>query len=166
MDNRKLLSLALSVPFVLAGCSSYMAGAGKSGNGADASGAGAYDKVNGVDVSSQDLMQEKTFYFDFDKSVVKPHAMPALMAHAKYLASHPEAHIRLEGHTDERGSREYNIGLGERRAKAVEDVLVANGADKKQIALVSYGREKPAVQGHDESAWQYNRRAILAYEAS
>ena len=86
-------------------------------------------------------------------------------AHAKYLASHQGARVRLEGHTDERGSREYNIGLGERRAQAVRRALLLQGATDAQISTVSYGAERPAVAGHDEAAWAKNRRVEIVYLA-
>jgi len=87
-------------------------------------------------------------------------------AHAKYLASHGSARVRLEGHTDERGSREYNIGLGERRAQAVRRALLLQGASEGQISTVSYGEERPAVPGHDEAAWAKNRRVEIVYLAA
>jgi peptidoglycan-associated lipoprotein len=78
---------------------------------------------------------------------------------------HPNARIRVEGHTDSRGSREYNIALGERRAQAVSRILFLAGVENHQVAVVSYGSEKPAVQGMNEDAWRYNRRAEIIYEA-
>src|SRR3546814_8095318 len=82
-------------------------------------------------------------------------------AYAKYLAANPVAKVRIEGHTDERGSREYNIALGERRANTVKDALVTAGVPAAQIAVISYGEERPAAEGHDESAWSQNRRAQI-----
>jgi peptidoglycan-associated lipoprotein len=84
-------------------------------------------------------------------------------AHAKFLAAHPAARVRLEGHTDERGSREYNIGLGDRRAQSVRRALLLQGASDAQISTVSYGEERPAVLGHDEAAWAKNRRVEIVY---
>jgi len=84
-------------------------------------------------------------------------------AHAKYLAGHPGTRVRLEGHTDERGSREYNIGLGERRAQSVRRALLLQGAADAQISTVSYGEERPAAPGHDEAAWAKNRRVEIVY---
>ena len=83
--------------------------------------------------------------------------------HAKYLGAHPATRVRLEGHTDERGSREYNIGLGERRAQSVRRALLLQGATDTQISTVSYGEERPAAPGHDEAAWAKNRRVEIVY---
>jgi peptidoglycan-associated lipoprotein len=86
-----------------------------------------------------------------------------IQAHADYLAQHPTVKVTLEGHTDERGSREYNIGLGERRAKAVAEMMKLMGVSADQISTVSYGEERPAALGHDESAWHLNRRVEIVY---
>ncbi|PCM45587.1 peptidoglycan-associated lipoprotein Pal [Marinobacter sp. ANT_B65] len=105
-----------------------------------------------------------TFYFDFDTSEIKPEARDVLMAHARYLSSNPGQKVRLEGHGDERGSKEYNLALGERRANAVQRFLIVNGASRGQMETVSYGEEKPAVMGSSESAWAQNRRVELVFE--
>jgi peptidoglycan-associated lipoprotein len=86
-----------------------------------------------------------------------------LTAHGRYLAGNPRAQVRLEGHADERGSREYNIGLGERRAQAVRRVLMLQGATAQQLSTVSYGEERPAQTGSDDEAWRLNRRVELVY---
>ncbi len=109
------------------------------------------------------LLFKKVVYFDFDKSDIKPEAVPVLRAHAEYLLNHPGASVLIEGHCDERGSREYNIALGERRANSVKSFLEAEGVDASQLSTISYGEERPAVEGHDESAWSKNRRAVLVY---
>jgi len=103
---------------------------------------------------------DTTFYFDFDKSTLKPQARATLVAHAERLKESGDR-VRLEGHADERGSREYNMGLGERRAKAVRDFLVLQGVPASRIETVSYGEERPAVQGSNERAWEQNRRVEL-----
>lgn len=100
---------------------------------------------------------DTVFYFDFDESTLKSDARSELMAHAERLKEDPQD-IRLEGHADERGSREYNMGLGERRAKAARDFLVLQGVSSSRIEVVSYGEERPAVRGSNESAWEQNRR--------
>lgn len=105
----------------------------------------------------------KVVYFDFDKSDIKPEAVPVLRAHADYLLKNSAASMLIEGHCDERGSREYNIALGERRANSVKSFLEAEGVDTAQLSTISYGEERPAVDGHDESAWSKNRRAVLVY---
>lgn len=111
------------------------------------------------------LLGTTVVYFDFDSDTIKQEAYEVLQAHAKYLAGHADAHVRLEGNADERGTREYNMGLGERRGNAVAKFLRVNGASDSQLEVISYGEEKPAVEGHDESAWGKNRRAEIVYTA-
>jgi peptidoglycan-associated lipoprotein len=105
----------------------------------------------------------KVIYFDFDKSDIKPEFAPIVQAHAQYLVAHPAAKLKLEGNTDERGTREYNIGLGERRAQAVRRALMLQGVSETQLTTVSFGAERPAVEGDDEAAWAKNRRVQLVY---
>lgn len=102
-------------------------------------------------------------YFDFDSDAIRPEYSEMLAAHANYLAANPDASVRLEGHADERGSREYNIGLGERRAQAVRRALLLQGVGASQVSTVSYGEERPAVTGSDEEAWSMNRRVEIVY---
>ncbi len=102
-------------------------------------------------------------YFDYDRAEIKPEFVPVVAAHAKYLNGNAQRKVRLEGHSDERGSREYNIGLGERRAQAVRRALMLQGVTENQITTVSYGEERPAVAGSDESAYGKNRRVELVY---
>jgi peptidoglycan-associated lipoprotein len=109
------------------------------------------------------ILSNQIIYFDFDSSTVKPESMELLSAHAAFLAENPGLRIRLEGHADERGSREYNLGLGERRARSVERIMVLNGAAASQLEPISFGEERPAALGHDESAWWQNRRVELIY---
>lgn len=109
-------------------------------------------------------LSQRVFYFDFDSNEVKPEYAAALEAHGRYLAAHPEMQATVEGHTDERGSQEYNLALGERRSDAVKRILMLNGATTEQVQGVSYGEEKPAIEGSDESAWSQNRRAELVYQ--
>ena len=102
-------------------------------------------------------------YFEYDRAEIKPEFVAIVTAHAKYLNANPNNKVRLEGHSDERGSREYNIGLGERRAQAVRRALMLQGVTESQITTVSYGEERPAVQGSDEAAYAKNRRVELVY---
>ncbi len=102
-------------------------------------------------------------YFDFDRSEIRSDFNGMLAAHGEYLATNAGAQVRLEGHADERGSREYNIGLGEQRAQAVRRVLLLQGASTEQIGTVSYGEERPAMTGSDEEAYGLNRRVELVY---
>ncbi|NIP72890.1 MAG: peptidoglycan-associated lipoprotein Pal [Gammaproteobacteria bacterium] len=113
---------------------------------------------------SDSILAKRVIYFDYDKSTVDEEYRPVVAAHAEYLAGSPGAQVVLEGHADERGSREYNIGLGERRAEAVRRLLLFQGAADDQVRTVSYGEERPAVNGHDESVWAQNRRVELIYQ--
>ena len=102
-------------------------------------------------------------YFDFDRSDIRPEYAALISSHAKFLAASSNIKIRIEGHTDERGSREYNIALAERRAQAVRLALTLQGAGDAQLTTVSYGEERPAVAGGDEAAYEKNRRVELVY---
>ena len=106
----------------------------------------------------------QTYYFEFDKSNIESRDIPSLSVQARYLISHPQAKILLAGNTDERGSREYNIGLGQRRAVSVANFLRANGVSNRQILTVSYGAEKPVAFGHSEADYSKNRRVNLQYQ--
>jgi peptidoglycan-associated lipoprotein len=109
------------------------------------------------------LREIRTFYFDFDQAIVKTESRAPLMAHAAFLAANPSVKVRVEGHCDERGTKEYNIALGERRAKAVERFLVINGVSSAQIEVISFGEERPVDIGHTEASWAKNRRAYIEY---
>ena len=102
-------------------------------------------------------------YFDFDSSEIHPDDRVVVEAHAQVLARDPQAEVVLEGHADERGSREYNVALGERRANGVRDMLRLLGVGDEQLRTVSYGEERPATFGHEEEAWSRNRRVEFAY---
>ena len=130
------------------------------------------DTIEAVEVlTPEEIMVQKyssaildtTIYFDFDRSMIKPELTKILDAHAAYLVENPEKSVTIEGHADEKGTPEYNIALGERRAVAVATYLESMGAEESQITVVSYGEEKPAALGHDEAAWSANRRAELVY---
>jgi len=101
----------------------------------------------------------KDVFFDFDKSVIRADAKQSLDGNVRWLKANPHATIVIEGHCDERGTREYNLALGQRRAKSVHDHLVAAGINARRIRTTSYGKERPFALGHDESAWMWNRRA-------
>lgn len=117
-----------------------------------------------ADLAKQALLEKSTFYFEFDQSSINEDDKSILIAHAEYLANKSSANVVIEGHTDERGTVEYNLALGERRAAAIRSFLLANGATAEQIETVSYGEERPAVTGNDESAYSQNRRAIIVYQ--
>ena len=114
------------------------------------------------DMSSGEMLQG-VFYFDFDQAIVRRTGHEELNKHAKVLSADSELRVRLEGHADERGTREYNLALAERRANAVRAYLVAQGAVRAQIEVISYGEEKPANKGHSESSWAENRRVEIVY---
>lgn len=110
-------------------------------------------------------LSQQIIYFDFDASSIRNEYRDLITWHGRYLASNPDMKVRLEGHTDERGSREYNVALGDRRGQAVSRMLMFQGATKKQIEVVSFGEEKPVAFEHDEASWSQNRRVQLVYEA-
>jgi len=105
---------------------------------------------------------KRSVYYEFDKYDVKPEYRALVETHARWLKANPQARITIEGNTDEHGSREYNVALGQRRAESVTKMLVLMGARPEQIEAVSFGKEKPRVDGHDEKAWAENRRADFA----
>ena len=107
-----------------------------------------------------------TIYFDFDSSELRPEFAVAITAHGKRLAADRALRVRLEGNTDERGSAEYNVALGERRAQSVKRALLLRGATEAELTTVSYGAERPAVEGHDEAAWSKNRRVEIVFLGS
>jgi len=113
--------------------------------------------------ANDDLLSERKIYFDFDLSEIGDEYRDVLTAHASYLAANPDASIVIEGHTDERGTREYNVALGESRAYIVSQFLALQGASSDQLRIVSFGEERADVEGHDDSAWKWNRRAVLIY---
>jgi peptidoglycan-associated lipoprotein len=141
------------------------AGAGGRYGANGAYGAGAQGGMAG-DAALNDPsspLYKRVIYFQYDSSEVQPEYLYVVNNHANYLASNPSKSLVLEGHADERGSPEYNIALGEQRAKAVAKLMQLQGVAENQIQVVSYGEEKPAVQGHDDSAWQQNRRVEISY---
>ena len=110
-------------------------------------------------------LRQRVVYFDFDTSNIGSAAQEILACHARYLGNRPEARVTLEGHADERGSREYNMGLGERRGLSVSSSVQANGAAASQLNVVSYGEERPVCTDSNESCWSQNRRVEIIYTA-
>jgi peptidoglycan-associated lipoprotein len=108
-------------------------------------------------------LAKRSVYFDFDSYTVKDEYLPTLQAHAAYLKKHPDRHILIQGNTDERGTSEYNLALGQKRAEAMLRVLETDGVADGQIEAVSLGKEKPVATGHDEAAWAQNRRGDIVY---
>lgn len=121
--------------------------------------------AKGVTDANKAFLAKRVVYFDYDSSELSTTDVQTLQAHAQFLMANAESKVALTGHTDERGTREYNMALGERRAKAVESFLVTMGVNATQLEAVSYGKEMPAVVGHDESVWKQNRRVEINYEA-
>jgi len=119
--------------------------------------AGGYGTTSGDTAS----ISQHTVYFDFDSSELKPESASIISAWSKYLVAHPTSKIRVEGNTDERGTREYNVALGERRANSVATALEAQGVSAAQLSIISYGEEHPVALGHDEESWSQNRRVDL-----
>ena len=120
-------------------------------------------KFSAGDLDSNACLRQRVVYFDFDQADIKSDAAAILACHGKYLTDLPGAKMTLEGHADERGSREYNIGLGERRGNAVSSALQANGGSAAQITVNSYGEERPTCSESDESCWGKNRRVEIVY---
>lgn len=149
MTKFNLFAMA-AAGLVLAGCSSTPTEEGTKTTAAPAT------PVVGAAAAAAPVTVGSVVYFDFDRDDIKPEFMSVIKAQAANLGSSKK--VTLEGHADERGSREYNLSLGERRAKSVAEVLKANGISADRIKLVSFGEDRPAVEGHDESAWSKNRR--------
>lgn len=172
--NKVLKGLLLALPVLaVAACSSHknnnndqtgMGGAdGAYGAGANGSGNGNMSSDEQARLQMQQLQQNNIVYFGLDKYDVQSDYAQMLDQHASFLRSNPSYKVTIEGHADERGTPEYNIALGERRASAVKMYLQGKGVSADQMSIVSYGKEKPAVLGHDESAYSKNRRAVLVY---
>ncbi|EJL85846.1 peptidoglycan-associated lipoprotein Pal [Pantoea sp. BIGb0393] len=170
--NKVLKGLMLALPVIaVAACSSHK------NNNNDQTGMGANDGAYGAgagqngNMSSdeqarlqmQQLQQNNIVYFGLDKYDVQSDYAQMLDQHAAFLRGNPSYKVTIEGHADERGTPEYNIALGERRASAVKMYLQGKGVSADQMSIVSYGKEKPAVLGHDEAAYAKNRRAVLVY---
>jgi peptidoglycan-associated lipoprotein len=137
--------------------------AGLGGEAAAGAGTATSPVLTAQQQALADLKSRSVVYFDFDSSEISPQYVQVVAAHAAYLVKFPTARVRLEGHTDERGSREYNIGLGERRAQTVRRALMVQGVAEAQITTVSYGEERPAVEGSDEAAFAQNRRVEMVH---
>lgn len=176
----KLFTLWLASIFALAvltGCSttpdsggaevseqSIGAGAAAGGEGVTTSAASEGGAWYGDPLQNPNsLLATRVIYFDYDQSTISPAYRELVSAHAEYLATHPEVTVRLEGHADERGTREYNLGLGEQRANAVRSLMMADGVAAGQLVVVSYGEERAAAYEHNEEAWALNRRVELVY---
>jgi len=174
MKLKKLLLAALlgSSVLALAACSTpgnkdsddeaALSDANNNRGGAQTAGLGDEDGF-GQD-GRKGTLSQRTYYFDYDKSDVHEDDKPAILANASYLAAHANKKVIVEGHTDPRGSREYNVALGEHRSKAVADILKSNGVNPSQVREVSYGAERLASAGRSEEDFQKDRRAKIDYQ--
>jgi peptidoglycan-associated lipoprotein len=171
---KKQVMLALCIMVGLGGCSSKPKQADTSKQVEERSTAadkGTQTYGTGADTGSamsalndpSSPLAVRTIYFDYDSSDILPEYQKTVEAHAAFLAQNPKVTVALEGHADERGSREYNLALGERRAQSVKRQMMLLGAAGDQIRTTSYGEERPVVDGHDESAWSQNRRVEIVY---
>jgi peptidoglycan-associated lipoprotein len=135
----------------------------------DTTGGGSQSRVAPVDANAQNATAQgplnvaRLVYFDYDSFQIKAESQPIIEAHARFLRANPQRKVSLEGHTDERGGREYNLALGQKRAEAVRRALALLGVADGQMEAVSFGKEKPAVMGSDEATWAQNRRVEIAY---
>jgi len=188
---RKFLTAAIAAAFVfLAGCASQEtqpeapiddkgtatapAGSGTTTSGVGGAGVGGAAGTGGVAGAGagaagdprrdpNNILSKRSVYFDYDSFVVKDEFRPLVEAHARYLVANRNARMTIQGNTDERGSREYNIALGQKRADAIKRTMTLLGAQEAQIETVSFGKEKPKNPGHDEAAWAENRRGDILY---
>ncbi|MFA5938844.1 MAG: peptidoglycan-associated lipoprotein Pal [Sinimarinibacterium sp.] len=168
MFRSYLMPLVASVALLLGACGSTSDR--NAGEGVDQTSAPYTDQIApapagdgsfDATAAAERALTTNIVYFDFDDTAIKPEYQSVVDNYARYLSANPAAKVRLEGHADERGTREYNIGLGERRANAVESALLAKGVNGEQLSVISYGEERPAGAGHDEAAWAQNRRVQI-----
>jgi peptidoglycan-associated lipoprotein len=122
-------------------------------------------RYTAADLDTDSCLRQRTVYFDFDQDTLRPEFQAIMACHAKYLNDQPQSRITLEGNADERGTREYNLGLGERRGNAVSTALQGNGGSASQLTVVSFGEERPTCTDASESCWSQNRRVEIVYTA-
>ena len=171
-NTTRVILLSLLSVAVLAGCKTKATkdntppvdNSGTTGTVIDngATTAGAYGPD---DLEKDSCLRQRVVYFDLDQYVVKPEYQAIINCHAKYLRDRPSSRLTLEGNTDERGSREYTLGLGERRGNAASSAVQASGGSAGQLTVVSYGEERPVCTESNEECWARNRRAELVYTA-
>jgi peptidoglycan-associated lipoprotein len=164
MTNTARVLLAASVALALAACSKQVKEEPQPEPPAPVETAPVSDgRYTPADLDTDSCLRQRTVYFDFDQDVVRPEFQAIMACHAKYLGDRPGARVTLEGNADERGTREYNLGLGERRGNAVSGALQGAGGSAGQITVVSYGEERPVCTESNESCWQRNRRVEIVY---
>lgn len=161
MLKRNQFVLAAVLSLVLAGCGGDKAVEGE--EDVTVSGLSEETGASGsmLDAEMEQLLDSNKVYFEFDSSAVDGDSQRVIEAHSQFLIENPDVNVVLEGHADERGTREYNLALGERRANSVAEIMVAYGVAADRIQTISYGEERPAALGSDESAWQQNRRVVI-----
>jgi peptidoglycan-associated lipoprotein len=173
MKNRKHLVATLFIAFALAGCAGEQAvkpsgtsgeSAAPSAETAPAEGTSGAASTSMSDQKRAELLAQHRVHFAFDSSAIDDDARAIIEAHASYLAANPSIKVSLEGNCDERGTREYNLALGERRSQSVEKMMKVLGVAASRIKTVSYGEEKPLCQEHNESCWRQNRRVEIVYK--
>ena len=154
--------------FVIVGCAGQGGTDDATGSDGAVTSGGGVDRAGTATPLDSDrevsLMNDRVVYFDFDSADLSDASVALIKQHGNYLAENPGVNARLEGHTDERGSREYNLGLGERRAASVQSLLLVQGAASSQLTNISFGEERPADTGTGETAWARNRRVEIVYE--
>lgn len=174
MKSAWRLTLALMIAMTLAACQTTPEAEPEPEPAPDTSGtdvdtSGAPDPRDYTDARNFDnpesLLSKRVIYFDFDKSTVRPEYRGIVSAHAAYAAANSTARVTLEGHADERGTREYNLGLGERRGNSVTGLMSAQGSRGNQLTVVSYGEERPTCRVSEEDCWAMNRRVEIVYTA-
>jgi peptidoglycan-associated lipoprotein len=134
-----------------------------SSSGIEASAGSVGESGAGASGPPGELGSQRVIYFEFDSADIRPEFVDVIAAHGRFLAGNASIRVRLEGHSDERGTREYNIGLAERRGQTVKRAMMLQGVQESQVATVSYGEERPAASGSDESAYSKNRRVEIVY---
>jgi peptidoglycan-associated lipoprotein len=171
MNNTTRLVIAAAVCVALAACtkkvkevpSAEQAGPSTSGATTGGIAESTPGKYSPSDLDTDSCLRQRVIYFDFDQDTLRPEFQAAIACHAKYLRDRPEARMTMEGNADERGTREYNLGLGERRGNAVSAAVQGNGASAGQITVISYGEERPTCADSSEDCWGRNRRVEIVY---
>jgi peptidoglycan-associated lipoprotein len=167
MNNATRLVLVAAIAVGLAACTKKVVPETPAAQPTTPAAPAAVDdgKYGPEDLDTDACLRQRTVFFDLDQDAVKPEFQAIMACHAKYLQDRPEARVTLEGNADERGSREYNLGLGERRGNAVSGALQAAGGSAGQLTVVSYGEERPVDTASTEEAWAKNRRVEIVYTA-
>jgi peptidoglycan-associated lipoprotein len=164
MKAKLLVTVIVALTVALAGCGSTKKDKDKGAADAQTSGVGDGGQTSGQGLfAGGDLLSKKVVYFEFDSSAITAESREIIRAHAEHLGKTGNTKIVLEGHADERGTREYNLALGERRAKAVKEAFAAYGVAPGSVQTISYGEERPVALEHNDAAWQLNRRVEIIY---